>query len=386
MVAVAESRAPSRESTRHRTDKRNLGYTPVDLDSVPEVGRFLRELGVGDFQRDSVTAPVGRNDTWAGVTESGRKVFVKRLEGPPEDVAARMRRMLSFERLAGLLRGTPLHSPVLLGSDPATRLVAFEYIESGVSGARLMVDETFHDGLAAAAGEAIAALHEAEPPDGEELDRSPPVLPALLLRPGVALQAYQDFSYAEIEVWRLLQGDPRLLEAIARLCVREAAAPKVPAHCDLRVDQFIIVRDRVHITDWEEFRLADGARDVGAFAGEWLYRSVLDIVTSRGDSAFVDLEFDHRTVLRRGAEKIERLRPKVEHFWRAYLRGRERIDDEFAERAAAFAGWHMLDRMIAGSPQRGRISGIEKAAAGIGRKILLEPGRFAATIGLGAGK
>lgn len=386
MVAVAETDAPPQKTFASRSDNRHPAFTPVDLDTVPEVEQFLRELGLGGFRRDSVTAPIGRNDTWAGVTESGRKVFVKRIEGPREDVAARMRRLLSFERFAALLQGTPLRSPAFLGSDLPTRLVAFEFVESGVSGARLMVEETFHDGLAEAAGEAIAALHEGEPPEGEELDRSTPVLPALLLRPGVTLQAFRNFSFAEIEAWRLVQGDAALQEAIAQLCRREAAAPRVPAHCDLRVDQFIVARERLYITDWEEFRLADGARDVGSFAGEWLYRSVLDIVTSRGDSVYVDLEFDHATILRRGAEKIERLRPKVQHFWRAYLGGRERIDDEFAQRATAFAGWHMLDRLIAGAPRRGRISGIEKAAAGIGRKLLLEPGKFAATIGLGAEK
>ncbi|MBE3008549.1 class IV lanthionine synthetase subunit LxmK [Microbispora sp. NEAU-D428] len=386
MVALVKPDVPSRDSAEPGAGVNNPGFTPIDLDQVPEVENFLRGLGVGDFQRDSVTAPIGRNDTWAGLTESGRKVFVKRLEGPQDDVAGRMRRMLSFEKFIGLLKGDALRSPAFLGIDFDARLVAFEFIESGVSGAKLMVDETFHDTLARAAGEAIAALHEGVPAEGERLDASTPALPSLLLRQGVLLEAFTNFSFAEIEVWRLLQNDAMLTDAIAELCRKESEAPKVPAHCDLRVDQFIIARDLVYITDWEEFRLADGARDVGGFAGEWLYRSVLDIVTSRGDSAFVDLELDHEAVLRRGAEKIARLRPKVQQFWRAYLGGREKVDAEFAERATAFAGWHMLDRMIAASPRQNRISGIEKAAAGIGRKILLEPAKFAATIGLGEEK
>ncbi|WP_371782261.1 class V lanthionine synthetase subunit LxmK [Streptosporangium subroseum] len=383
MGGTAIDHVSSRDSKESGPDGKNPGFAPINLDLVPEVDMFLRKLGAGDFHRESLTAPVGRNDTWAGLTDSGRKVFVKRLDGPSDDVRARMRRMLSFENFVGLVNKPALRSPAFLGIDMDARLVAFEFVDAGMSGAKLMVDETFDDELARAAGEAIGSLHDGVPPEGEELDESAPTLPALVLQQGLTLRAFNNFSFAELEVWRLLQNDAALIEAIVELCRREREAPKVPSHCDLRVDQFIIVRDLVYIADWEEFRLADAARDIGSFAGEWLYRSVLDIVTSRGDSVFIDIDLDHDAVLRRGAEKIERLRPRVQNFWRAYLGKRKQVDAELAERATAFAGWHMLDRMIASSPQRARISGIERAAAGIGRKILLEPRKFASTIGLG---
>jgi hypothetical protein len=219
-------------------------------------------------------------------------------------------------------------------------------------------------------------------PDGVALDVSRPPLPSLDLVNGLPMQMFENVSYGEIEAWRLQQNDPELLKALVELRERETGAVRSPAHCDFRVDQLLVVGGAVLITDWEEFRFADPARDVGSFAGEWLYRSILDIVTSRGDDAFDESALDHAAVLSRGAAKLERLRPRICHFWSAYRSARTGLDGAFVERAAAFTGWHMLDRLIAGSTFRGRLTGIERAAAGIGRGILINPGKFAPAIGM----
>ncbi|MBQ1009942.1 class IV lanthionine synthetase subunit LxmK [Micromonospora sp. M51] len=359
---------------------------PIDLDSVPEVDEVLVELGVGPFVRDTVSAPIGRNDAWSGVTESGRDVFVKRLTGQVEDTKNRMRRLLDFEAYAAKANFDNVHWPQFIGSHPDHRIVVFERINDAVNGAALMVDETFSLAHAQQVGRAIGHLHATPPPEGLRLDESPPGFPPVTFLQGLPLSVFLKSSAGEIEAWRLLQNDPELIAAVQRLRDAERDAPRVPSHCDLRVDQFLVAEDGLFLTDWEEFRLADPARDVGAFAGEWVYRSVLDLVTNRGDEAFVDTEFTHELVLQRGVEKMRRLLPLVHEFWRAYTDVRPDIDAGLAVRATAFAGWHLLDRLVAGALSSSRLSAIQRAAAGVGRAALVNPEKFATTLGFGGAR
>lgn len=355
---------------------------PLDLDENPAVERFLGVLRCGVFDRAALTSPFGRNDVWAGPTSTGAHVFVKRLRGTPADVAARLRRLQAFEAVLAAQPSRLLAAPPYLGSDESSGLVAYEMITDAISGAQSMVDETFDDELSRRTGETAAAIHGLVVPAGVELDTSRPALPSVDLVNGLPLAVYESVSYGELEAWRLQQNDRPLVAALVALHERETAAERAPAHCDFRVDQLLLAGGAVLVTDWEEFRLADPARDVGGFAGEWLYRSILDIVTSRGEESFDDTALDHAAVLRRGVRKLERLRPRIQHFWSGYRSRRPGVGRDFAARAAAFAGWHLLDRLIAGSTFRGRLTGIERAAAGIGRGILLNPGKFAPAIGL----
>ncbi len=356
-------------------------FKPRDLDEVPSVDALLVELGTGPFVRDSLTAPVGRNDSWVGATTSGRKVFVKHLLGPEADVRARMRRLLSFERFAEGLPTAVLRGPTFLGADEAEALVAYDCVEGARSGAELMIDETFPADLAENIGQAIGLLHEAPVAEFEEFDQSWPTHPPLGFLQGLPLPVFESLSFAELQGWRLMQTDEALVGAVGELREREKEAPRVPSHCDLRVDQFLVTGDDFLVTDWEEFRLADPARDVGAFAGEWLHRSILDIVTTRGDSVFQDIELTHEAVLSRGVQKMQRLLPLVRAFWHGYRQVRPGMDAALATRATAYAGWHLLDRLMAGASRTSRLSGIERAAAGIGRAALITPEKFAPTLG-----
>lgn len=359
-------------------------FRAPDLDRFPAVEDLLKRLELGVFVRDTVTAPVGRNDSWAGRTERGRRVMVKRLVGPGADALVRLDRMLSFERL---VRDTPLasHTPPLLGFDRDALLVVHEYLDDATSGAGLVVDEVFYEDLAESVGRLIGQLHSTDPGTAGELDRSLPSMPSMALLHGLPLSMFNALSAGEVEAWRLMQQDADLGSALARLREWERVAPRVPSHCDFRVDQLLFAGERIWVTDWEEFRLADPARDVGSFAGEWLYRSVLDIVTARGngDVALIDTELSHEEILLRGARNMERLVPRFHHFYRGYRAARVEVDEGFAERVTAYAGWHLLDRLVASAARSHRLTGIERAAAGVGRRALLFPARFATVLGLG---
>ncbi len=360
-----------------------VAFAPVDLDEAPAVDALLRRLGLGPFDRDGLAAPTGRNDVWAGPTASGEKVVVKRLSGEPDDIAARLGRSLAFERFVEGLPADRLSVPAFLGADPESGLIAHRMLPDVRTGAELMVDEIFDEPTARIAGSLVGTLHGSVAHNSSELWTTPPHWPSAHMLVGISDRLFDQLSFAELEGWRLLQSDGELRAAVADLVAGEPDRPRVPAHCDLRVDQFLLAPDALHLSDWEEFRLADPARDVGAFAGEWLYRSVLDIVTTRGGLPAIETEITHEEVLDRGVRNLQRLRGRVQAFWAGYLDARPDPDPALAERSTAFAGWHLLDRLLAGAARASRLSGIERAAAGIGRAALLTPARFTTTIGLG---
>lgn len=338
---------------------RTPSFPPADLDTVPAVDALLSRLGLGAFDRATVGSPVGRNDVWTGRTTGGAGVFVKRLHGPNADVRTGLRRTVAFEDFRTRVELSGLAAPTPLSTDPGHHLVAFKLIEDATSGLQMVVEDTFTDADGHRAGAAVAALHGGIPPAGAGIECLPPAAPELELMAALPVAAVQQFSAAEMDVWRLLQRDTALAAALRSVREEERAAPTVPVHNDLRIDQLLFVGGVPSLTDWEEFRLGDGARDVGAFAGEWLHRAVLEIVTSSGDlpATLLDGTLDPETVLSRGVAKIQRLRPRVQHFWAAYTAVRSELDPGFARRAAAVAGWHLLDRLLAAGHRRSRLSG-----------------------------
>jgi predicted trehalose synthase len=226
-------------------------------------------------------------------------------------------------------------------------------------------------------GRAIGTLHGLPADDLEGLAAGPPEMPPLdSLRAIPALQ-WVHMSNATLETWRLLHQDTTLADALTSLRREEFAARVVPSHTDLRLDQVLLDDDRLHLTDWEEFRLADPARDVGSYVGEWLYRAMLRLMNKDGDRSW-----DHQTIMKRGAEELDAVRPLNVAFIAGYRASGSVLDDDTARRAVGFAGWHIFERLLAGSITKSRISAIELAAAGIGRSAVLNAADLVVTLGL----
>jgi hypothetical protein len=350
--------------------------TSAGLDRVPEVDAVLAHLGLGRLPGagDLFTFP-GRNQNWAGRTDRGHQVFVKRFGGPQTQAVQRLRRSVAIRELPDGLAANL--APRCLGWDEPARVLITEFLSDGVSGANLAADGEFGSGLAFLAGRLIGSLHQA--PAGR-LRAMPeaggrPVLPSADFLRALPWPAFRESSAGELKAWRLMQGDEALGAAVTSLLAGEELADSVPAHCDLRLDQFLLAGDHLYVTDWEEFRLADAARDVGSFAGEWLHRAT----THWADQ---DRPPTHEEIVRHCAAGIDEARPAIAAFWSGYHVTRPRHDGGLADRATAFAGWHLFDRMLAAARPSVRLSPVHRAAAGIGRKLLLAPAESAATIGL----
>ena len=123
-------------------------------------------------------------------------------------------------------------------------------------------------------------------------------------------------------------------------------------------------------------------RDVGALVGEWLHRAVTAMSVGNEDEVLLDTTLTHQQVLAAGVAAIERFRPVIAALWSGYLTVRSDVDAGFAAECAAFAGWHLLERMLAAAEHRPVLGAVERAGAGIGRTLLSAPDRFVDVLGL----
>ncbi|MHA3700660.1 class V lanthionine synthetase subunit LxmK [Jatrophihabitans sp. YIM 134969] len=365
--------------TATRAPERDVLTATADL-----VTAALARLGLDGFLVDPDRVKGGRNDNVVGAVTDGRTVFVKRLQGATEDAGARFARLDAFQQLIAGLASEHLVTPQFLGADPGSHVLAYACLPDAVPGNELAEDGRFDVALCRRAGRAVAALHTLDAPVGEETSTRSGSRLADSLQ-ALTVEAYVNSSGAELEAWALLQHDRQLLEGLQVLATASAAAPRVPCHGDLRLDQFLLQDDVLYLTDWEEYRLADAAHDVGGFVGEFLRTAV--------SRMFVDVEADdttppgevHAALMRRGDAELASVRPHIGAFWAGYREVRgdvTPVDPGFTDRVVAFAGWHLFDRLLAGCMLSAKLTHVERGTAGVGRNALLTPAKFAATIGL----
>jgi hypothetical protein len=360
-----------------------------DLETHPAVRGLLDRLGLGEPLAQGGDSPRGRNHNYACRTNKGHAVFVKRLDSRQPDAARRFRRQRTFELTVAAAGHGGLRTPACLGWNDEELIVAFAWLEEARVGSELASAGEFDDALAHQAGRAIGTLHsivldDRAPAEDAAVDTEPPLLPVLDFFACLPLPYYTQASAASLEAWGLLQRDDELAHALGELRAEEARAAAVPSHCDLRLDQFLLYEEALYLTDWEEFRTADPARDIGSFVGEWLHRAVLEIPSKDPEFSGPVPQLSHQDIVRRGVAELDRLRTRNVAFWDGYRQTATVTDDRLRTRAAAFAGWHLLDRMFAAAEQRPKLTALDRAAAGIGRSAVLRPEKFADTLGLEA--
>lgn len=344
---------------------------PVDLDSVPEVRRAIAGRGLGVLQPETVRSFRGRNDNWSGRTTSGAQVFVKKIQGP--EAQQRFYRTLLFERLRRTGR-VPVPAPRCLGWDEQSAIVIYELLGGARSAAELADDGAFTEQLAREAGAMVARLHGMLV-DSPELHRGPQSWPLFEGQEAVSAAAYAGASGALLELWGLFQRDSMLAAAVELLRRRAGQAPHTPVHGDLRLDQFLCPADGLRVIDWEEFRCADPAQDIGSFVGEWIYRAMVAGVT--------DSTATGNTFMRSWGRELDRRMPYIRAFWDGYVCNRLTTDPELGLRTAGFAGWHLLDRVMAGCLEHHQLTALQRAQIGVARTLMLDPRRFLQLTGIG---
>ncbi|QWF82522.1 class V lanthionine synthetase subunit LxmK [Amycolatopsis sp. CA-230715] len=347
--------------------------TLSELAGSEATGTLLRGLGLGGFVPESGVSYLGRNQNCAGRTTAGAEVFVKKIDG----AAVQFERAVRFEEMNRERGGGGVRAPSLLGHDERNGLLVFERVLGHRSGAELATDDRITASDCARMGALLGRLHGFPAADPTRFGAAQSVLPEEPALRRLSAAQFVELSAAELELWNLIQYDRVLLAAVDRLREHERAAVHRPIHADLRLDQYLIDGASVYLTDWEEFRLGDPARDVGGFVGEWLYRAVLGIAGNGDD----DLS-GHEGVLRRGVAEIAGIRPLVSSFWRGYREAADFADAGLAARAVGYAGWHTFERLFASARFGPRLSATQRAVVGVGRTALVRPEKFFTALGL----
>ncbi|WP_226351935.1 class V lanthionine synthetase subunit LxmK [Pseudonocardia sp. ICBG601] len=356
-------------------------FEPASLGENPAVNRVLTRLGLGELTSEAVTTFGGRNENWAGKTTTGVRVFVKAMSPQVGENAAAMDRSVKFERAARSNRTSALSVPEILGYDREAGMLVFRLLDEPQSGVELALENRFGSDLCRRAGESLSVVHELSVAG---LDNSAFWLPPMDWLEGMRWPAVQQQSAAQLAAWRLLQDDGEVVDALRALRAAEHSIQSTPVHGDVRIDQFVVSRGRLYLCDWENFRLGDPARDIGAFLGECLYYSTYSLFTpleKRTGTKLAEMNIAHDDIIDRGRESLHRTIPKIVSFWEGYVKA-SKPDSDFVPRALSFAGWHLFDRLIASAEAHIQLSPVAKAAAGLGRTVLLDPVGAARLMGL----
>lgn len=338
---------------------------PRSLADVPTVEAALRAAGLGTFAAEP-TAARGRNENWLGRTTSGDDVFVKLVAGTPQTVRSRVEAIAVAQRV--LSQVPEVRTPELLATAQDDGVVVFRRILDATDGGSLLRDDELTDDVAEDVGRALAATHCATVPEGATVSTEPSPLPPVGSLTALPLAVFPQLSAAELETWSLLQQDRELVAALAALRQEEAAAPTAPIHGDLRLDQFLLAEGELWLCDWEEFRLGDPARDLGALVGEFLNHAFSQL-TEIEDGATVD----HASIMKRGSDRLEEILPTIRRTVDAYEQAVGHPVDDMLLRACRFAGWHLIDRLLAAAHEKARLHPLARAVAGIGRSIVTGP-------------
>ncbi|WP_394621490.1 class V lanthionine synthetase subunit LxmK [Lentzea sp. JNUCC 0626] len=338
------------------------------------IDAVLDDLGLGRLDWATATPMSGRNDNWVGDTAGGRRVFVKRLVGTAAETTHGFRRTEAFYRTE---RPGALRTTTLIGQDERVGVQVFDCLPHARTGQQVVADKDFGHVLAAEAGTTLGALHSAGSGPLAELEPSLPALPEHNPLQGLTEDLFYDSSLAQLEAWRMVQQDTVITGALDGLGHN---AIRVPIHGDVRLDQFLVSRDRLYLTDWEMFQLSDPARDVGAFVGEWLYHSVVDLLRERMRAAGRLLP-PPTVVLAPDRPPWREARPAIASFWQAY-RAIQPLASDIAERTPLHVAWHLVGRMLIDAQPRTRLDGTALTLFRMARTILLRPHHFVSVLGL----
>ena len=334
----------------------------------------LDALGITAENVTGVDPTLGRNVSGV-ITHPGGKVFVKAIQGA--DGLQRFHRTLSFFN-NDIKPSSPFRTPALLSSDENTLSAAYGCLPDAADFAVHVRENRATQNQLACAARTVAALHSTPLTEQGSISRDVPHLPPHGPN-AIGLALLEESTFGELELWRLLQSDEPLRTALSALVWGDHEVRHI--HGDLRSDQLVLDEDTCWLLDWEEFRIGDPARDLGSLAGEILYHRLRTLLTQA--RAQVGDALTDAGILRTGEQLIAEARPCVAALWRSYRDALVGLDDnDLPDRVAAYMGWFLFDRALASATYSGRLNAFDRALAGIGRGLVLEPATYRNSVGI----
>lgn len=317
---------------------------------------------------DEATALVGRNSNLSVRLVTGERFFAKRFRPGAAD---QYDRVLDFEDRAP----ESVTRPTLLAHDRDEQLLLYAHLgEAESAGERLRRGRLTRED-ARESGANLARMHGI---DATGMSDAPLAQPPMRFFEPIPLPSFLGMTAGELEMVSILQGDAQVRAAAQRIRDREEEGGYRLAciHGDLRLDQIMFAGGASHLTDFEDARAGDPARDIGSLVGDLLFAAFLTI-PARIAAEDLHAHASHDEIMRGGADALDEVLPSVHALVDGYRDAGGSIDAATGERAVCFAGWHMFDRMFATSEASFTVDGVIKAAAGIGRNLLVSPAEYA---------
>jgi hypothetical protein len=328
---------------------------------------------------------VGRNTTHVGVADEGL-VFTKRFEGPLPDRARRYANSLAWDRAQSTF--DLKLGPRILSRDDKEFLLTFPYLDGARTLQELIDGDESLDGVIPVieqCGTAIGALHsiaveEATPFLSRNAGEQGTAPDPLDLFRHLTPEHYANASGAELELWQLFHHDAELLAGLRSWLESHATEPGLTLiHGDLRPDQFLVSSEGVALIDWEELTVGSPSRDLAGVVGAFFLNALLKTFIGTSVTGELPMEL-HQGFLSRGQEMLDRIAAAARAFLAAYEARRGVPVD--GTRLGADIGWFLIERTIARAMMSHRLLPGDRAVAGVGRQMLLNPTDALVTFGL----
>ena len=141
-------------------------------------------------------------------------------------------------------------------------------------------------------------------------------------------------------------------------------------HGDVRPDQFLIAGDQMFLIDWEEFSLGPRSRDLAGIVGAIVFEALNSTFTTpmAGEP---DVMVAHHKFLERGSANLTAAEPSIRGFIRAYV---DCGGPPFPlADLSSDVGFYLIERVIGRAMLQAWVGASDRAIAGVGRGVLLNP-------------
>ena len=271
----------------------------------------VRSAVMGDL---TITDTSRRNHSFQITRSDGPSYLLKQGFDPERQAAIQHEaQVYAFLKDGNQEEGILQYLPYCYRYDPADSLLVLEMVrEAQTLREYHLRRRRFSPRLAALLGRALAALHRLE--DTPEQAGSQPWILSVHL-PG--LNIFQDFSSANIQLIKIIQGYPDFCELLDAL--RASWRIEALIHNDIKWDNCLVYGKegaaritRLKLIDWEQSDAGDPAWDVGSVFAEYLSFWLLSIPIT-GETPleqYLDL----------ARFPLEAMQPAMRSFWNSYTR------------------------------------------------------------------
>lgn len=314
----------------------------------------------------SVTIGPGRNENscdYCGDSPTLKKVF----RGDASDADRRYQNSLRWDKE---LRRCSVRSPRIVRSDRRGRIIWYQWIDSKGSLQDMLFQKSWEELVpyVQSAVDDLAAIHELPISANIVLQRS--MSPILHLCHFLTKDEYVASSGAELEFYALMQHDAALVNSLTNWEMNANRLPVSMIHGDFRLDQILVDDDsRAWIIDFEEYGFGASLKDFAGLIGSLIFAALLRTFSNAPRDAD-SVDAINAAFLKQGDNNLSVVCPLAVQAARRYLQMGQLND---WRDLSVLTGIFILERITSRAKLSYKLSEVDKAIAGIGRALILNP-------------